>query len=57
MEVMEVVHMEHVQLTMEIIWACNMISLSCGVYIGSMVLKLICKAVHYINLLDKNEKQ
>lgn len=49
--------MEQVQLTMEIIWACNMISLSCGVYIGSMVLKLICQAVHYISLLDKDNKQ
>lgn len=48
--------MENIQLTMELIWACNMISLSCGVYIGSTLLKLICKAVHYIHLLDKTEQ-
>lgn len=49
--------MEQVQLTMEMLWTLNMISLSCAVYIGSMILKLICKAVHYINIVDKNEKQ
>lgn len=46
-----------VQVTMELWWTLNMISLSCAVYIGHMVIKLICKAVHYINLVDKNEKQ
>lgn len=34
-----------VQVTMELWWTLNMISLSCAVYIASMVLKLICKAV------------
>lgn len=29
----------------------------CAVYIGSMILKLICKAIHYINLVDKKEKK
>ena len=49
--------MGQVQVTMELIWALNMISVSCAVYIGSMVVKLICKVVHYMNLLDKQDEQ
>lgn len=49
--------MEQMQLTMEMLWTLNMISLRCAVYIGSMILKLICKATHYINLVDKKEKK
>lgn len=30
----------------------------CGiVYIGSNLLKLICKVIHYMNLLDKENNQ
>lgn len=46
-----------VQVTMELWWTLNCVSLACVVYIGSKVLKLICKAVHYINMLDKKENQ
>ena len=46
-----------VQVTMELWWTLNMISLSCAVYIGTVLMKLICKAVHYVNLLNKEEKQ
>lgn len=46
-----------VQVTMELWWTLNCISFTCVVYIASMFLKLICKVFHYINLVDKNEKQ
>lgn len=45
------------QLTMEILWTLNMISLSCAFYIVSMALKLMCKVVYYINLIDKKDMQ
>ncbi len=46
-----------VQVTMELWWTLNCVSMACMVYIGTQALKLICKAVHYINLVSKNENQ
>lgn len=46
-----------VQVTMELWWTLNCVSFACVVYIATMFLKLILKAIHYVNMLDKNENQ
>ncbi len=49
--------MEQVLVAVELMHTLYMISLSCAVYIGSMIIKGISKAVKAINAEDKKELQ
>ena len=49
--------MEQVLVAVELMHTLYMISLSCAVYVASMIIKGISKAVNYIHAEDKKELQ
>lgn len=49
--------MEQVLVAVELIHTLNMISLSCAVYMGSVIIKGITKVVQYVSEVDKKELQ